>query len=271
MITLYSGTPGSGKSLHMAKDIYYNLLVKRRPVIANFSIDMDYLTKNGRKRSAKFTYVDNRDMTVDFLYRYARENHVLGKEGQTFLFIDECQLLFNSREFARRDRAEWVSFFTQHRKLGYHIILCTQFDKLIDKQIRCLLEYEVKHRKLNNFGPFIFLPVSTFVAVTYWYSQKERIDRQIFTYKKKYAEIYDSFMVFDGAIKGVSDTQTLLAFEAEAADQTLQDESATCNFEDDQNKNIDEDGRTQRGEVPGGTRCGWSFLNIFREKKSLKV
>ena len=40
MIYLYSGTPGSGKSLHTARVIYYSL--KRGfPVIANFPINLD--------------------------------------------------------------------------------------------------------------------------------------------------------------------------------------------------------------------------------------
>ena len=36
MIMLYSGTPGSGKSLHTARDIRDSLGAKRRPVIANY-------------------------------------------------------------------------------------------------------------------------------------------------------------------------------------------------------------------------------------------
>jgi len=241
----------------MAKDIYYNLLKRRRPVVANFPIDMDYLTKNGRKKSAKFTYVDNKDLNVKWLYQYAVDNHILGKEGQTIVFIDECQILFNPREFSRADRLEWITFFTQHRKLGYHFILCSQFDRLVDRQIRCLFEYEVKHRKLNNFGAFIFLPVSTFVAISYWYSVKERIDRQIFVHRRKYSEIYNSFMMFDGAIKGVVGSTSN---DADYADEESLEE-------------IEDDGCTEWGDgVAEGTRSGWPPFKvigkIFRRKKS---
>jgi len=96
----------------------------------------------------------------------------------------------------------WINFFTQHRKLGYHFILISQNDRLIDRQIRGFLEYEVKHRKLNNFGPFVLLPVPTFVTITYWYSIREKVDREFFFYKRKYSEIYNSFFLFDGSIKG---------------------------------------------------------------------
>jgi hypothetical protein len=211
MITFYSGTPGSGKSLHVAREIYFNLLIKKRPVVANFPIDYDYLTKRkllrSNKKAAKFTYVDNKDLTINWLYKYAFENHKLGKEGQTIVIIDECQVMFNPREFSRADRLEWITFFTQHRKLGYHFILISQFDRLIDRQIRCLFEYEVKHRKLNNFGPFVFLPFKTFVAISYWYGIGERVDRKIFIYKRKHGKLYDSFMMFDGVIKGLQEQE----------------------------------------------------------------
>ena len=53
LIYLYSGTPGSGKSLHTARDIRDALGPKRLPVIANFEINEK--TK-GYKR---FTYMPN--------------------------------------------------------------------------------------------------------------------------------------------------------------------------------------------------------------------
>ena len=207
MLTFYSGTPGSGKSLHVARDIYYNLRKRKRPVIANFPIDYDHVTQMGKKKAANFYYVDNSELTVRWLYEYAYKNHKMGKEGQTIVIIDECQVLFNPREFDRRDRLPWITFFTQHRKLGFHFILILQNDRLVDRQIRSLFEYEVKHRKLNNFGPFVFLymlgGLKMFVAVTYWYSVKQKIDRRFFTYKSKHGNLYDSFMMFDGSIKGL--------------------------------------------------------------------
>ena len=78
------------------------------------------------------------------------DNHKIGKEGQTLVVIDECQIIFNCRDFGRKDRNAWVTFFAQHRKLGFNVILITQSDRMLDRQIRSLVEEEVKHRKLNN-------------------------------------------------------------------------------------------------------------------------
>lgn len=79
---------------------------------------------------------------------------------------------------------EWIKFFTQHRKLGYNFIVISQSDRMIDKQIRSLFEYEIKHRKVNNFKIGKLLPMSTFVGVSYWYGVSEKLGAEFFTYKK---------------------------------------------------------------------------------------
>lgn len=95
----------------------------------------------------------------------------------------------------------WATFFTQHRKYGYNIILITQFDRLIDRQIRGVVEYEVIHRKVSNFktiGFFLGLLFrgNVFIAVRRWYCIKEKIDSEFFVLRKKYASLYDSYKIF---------------------------------------------------------------------------
>ena len=95
---------------------------------------------------------------------------------------------------------EWIKFFQQHRKLGYNVILVAQNDRLIDRQIRVFVEYDVKHRKINNFGWVgiicTLFRIPLFIAVTYWYGVKEKIGSEFFVYKKKYGNFYDSYKVF---------------------------------------------------------------------------
>lgn len=195
MIKVYTGTPGSGKSLHVAKDIYYNLLAKKT-VIANFPIAVEKINKNGKRKVGNFVYKDYSELTIKFLYDYARANNKIGIEGQTLVVIDECQVIFNPRDL-RRDRLKWVEFFTQHRKLGYNIILVTPFDRLIDRQIRACVEYECKHMKNNNNGLMgMLLPFALFSSLNYWYGVKKLISSDVFVYRKKFAEIYDSYKMF---------------------------------------------------------------------------
>lgn len=197
MIYLYSGTPGSGKSLHMAREILIWLKLKRKSVIANFDINYDIVDKKKKGNKGKFTYIANKNLTVSALVEYAKKYHIKGKERQTLLCIDECQTHFNPREFNRKDRLDWNNFFSQHRKLGFEVILTTQTDRLIDRQIRSLIEYEVKHRKVNNFKIGKLLPFPCFCAITYWYGVRERLGSEFFTYSKKLSNLYDSYKMFE--------------------------------------------------------------------------
>lgn len=199
MIFLYSGTPGSGKSLHTASQIYWRLR-NNKPVLANFDIALEKVKKRP-KRPLPFEYKDNLELTPQYCVQYAR-NYFSGKkrvkEGKLLLVIDECQILFNSRDWNKPGRTDWLKFFTQHRKYGFDIILIAQFDEMIDKQVRALIEYEVIHRKVSNFGlaGFFFSLVffgKLFVSVKFWYPIKERVGSEFFLASKRYYQIYDTF------------------------------------------------------------------------------
>ena len=74
MIYFYSGTPGSGKSLHCARDIYNKLFIKKENVIANFPINEQMLNK--KKKKGKFA------ITFSFLI-----NNLL------YISLAQCKLL----------------------------------------------------------------------------------------------------------------------------------------------------------------------------------
>ena len=82
---------------------------------------------------------------------------------------------------------EWIglNFFPhQHRKLGYDFIVIAQDDRMIDRQIRSLFEYNYIHRKINNFKIGAILPIPTFIVVKYWYGMQEKLESEMFIYKK---------------------------------------------------------------------------------------
>ncbi len=202
MIKLFTGTPGSGKSLHAAKMIYYTLR-SGRPVIANFDINTKSI-KHRKNRELKFIKKENYEITPQFLVNFAlgfwKGKRV--KEEEILLVIDEAQVMFDSRQWQKADRHEWVKFFAQHRKFGYHIVLICQFDGMIDKQMRAMIEYKVIHRRVSNFGLFglvlSFLawgPV--FVAVKVWPALNKKVDQEFFMPKKKYYSIYDTLNTFE--------------------------------------------------------------------------
>lgn len=203
MIYFYSGTPGSGKSLQMAHEVCRWIKSYKRNVIANTMISVKNIMGKSTKEHGRFYYLSNDKFTPDFLYRYAIKFHDLGVEHQTLIVIDEAQVLFGPtaiKLYTQENKAyrqEWLEFFTQHRHLGFDVLIISQFDRLIDAQIRCLFEYNYVHRKANNFrtiGKILtILGISLFVQIQHWYGVSEVCGTLFFTYSKKYSQIYDSY------------------------------------------------------------------------------
>lgn len=205
MIYFYSGTPGSGKTLQTVQEIELWLKKLKKNVIANFHVDRDFILLG--KPGGRFYYCSNENLTPDFLYKYAIKFHSLGIEHQSLLVIDEAQVKFSptavklGTQIDKRYRQDWLEFFSQHRHLGYDIIIISQFDKLIDAQIRCLFEYNYIHRNATNFkmiGKLMTIfRVNLFVQVQYWYGCNEQTGHKFFFYKKRYSKMYNSYAYRD--------------------------------------------------------------------------
>ncbi len=208
-IWLYSGTPGSGKSFHAARDIVRRLK-KTGGLICNFSVNEEVVP--ARKLRAHVEYWDNSELTAERLVAYALEHQKIGKEGQTLVVIDECQIILNCGDFGRMDRNAWVTFFSQHRKLGFNVILISQSDRMLDRQIRALIETEVRHRKLNNYGfggmilSLLSLGRTWFIAIDYWYGgNKLKLGQTVFPFRKRSSEVYDSYKLFSDMVTAGGD------------------------------------------------------------------
>lgn len=211
MLYLYTGTPGSGKSLHVASVIRRALSSRSlggkpaHPVVANFPINPSTSGYDA------FRYVPNNELTPDFLYAFARDfwGDRPVREDTIYLVVDEAQLLFNSRDWGKGNRADWVRFLSQHRHFGYCVIFVTQFDRMIDRQIRCLAEYEVKHRKVSSIGlkgriVSLLSLGQLFVAVYVYYGMGEKTDALFYRGSNSLYRLYDSYALFgaDGGAEG---------------------------------------------------------------------
>ena len=207
MIELYSGTPGSGKSLHAAGDIRDALNKRRgvdRPVIANFEVNTE-----GVRRPQAFHYVSNQELTPEWLTTFADDFWMSVdrpfSEDYLLLVLDEVTILFNSRMWqdkGRRgmgdSRMDWLEFFSQHRKYGYRVILIAQNSKMVDNQFRYLIDDEVNHRKVSHMGMIggliggIF-GGKLFMRVRYLYQSHERLGMQLNVFNRRDAAMYDSY------------------------------------------------------------------------------
>lgn len=200
MIYVYTGVPGSGKSIHAANDVRF-ALNHGRPVIANFPLGEDAHVK----QRELFTYIPNEQMNPDDLKRYSDEywsnSEKMFREDWLLLVFDECQLLWNSRRWSEKTRMEWLSFLSQSRKYAYKIIMIAQSAKMVDNQFRMLFDTEINHRKLSSMGALGYLLSRPFrdrlfMRVSYLYQTGERLGSQWSVGCKRDMQMYDSYARF---------------------------------------------------------------------------
>lgn len=231
-VVCFTGVPGSGKSYHVAREIYDNLR-KGVNVISNLNINTSIIPPNGKRPLGHFIYVPNQQFInnciqeknkfgnlqeCDSVYAYIHglENFALmyskrNKKGQIIehqhlLILDECQTIFNPRSWNRKDRLRWVEFFTVHRHYGFDVILITQNDMMVDKQIRGIMETQVIHRNISKYkalGKLIAAPFggNLFMTVYKAYGMSSKKDSHL---KSKllygnnfYFSLYDSFTIMN--------------------------------------------------------------------------
>lgn len=228
-IYLKIGRPGSGKSLRTSQEILKYMLFRKR-VIANYELNAPkkYM-KNGRAP----LYWVNEQMTVKNFMAFARQHHKPNKESQTLVVIDECHLQFAKDRMTKKEISEWLDFFSRlHRKSGFDFIFMTQSKSRIQKDIADLCETVTMHFKMDNCPStsLIFLliyqvlklfRIKLFVAITEWEDMPGKMFRhkKLFTFRRKYANLYNCFEIFEPleAVDGV--TQDAPTSEREASEE----------------------------------------------------
>ena len=222
MIEVMQGSPGSGKSASaVARAILH--LRKGGVVAANFSLvdgwaDVVSSKHVFSKLSRKFRY----EYATSLYRRFYRVNSLSAihkirpreesvglyrdkggySEGNGLLILDECQLIFNSRKWEKN--FSWIEFATQHRKLGWNVLLIAHSIEMIDSQLRPLAEYESRFRNLQKLKlPFIGLPMSpipAFLVIRRYAGlgagASVIADRDLYPLPLWAARLYDSLEVF---------------------------------------------------------------------------
>lgn len=177
---MYTGTPGAGKSLDVVEKMIF-ALKHGKNVITNMLLNRDLI----KDFPGVYYYRNYDDMCPEEFVWFAIKYHDIFKtdyvevkkkwwqkkkvdEYQTLIVIDEAPVLLGSRDFNNPNRKSWVNFFTNHRHLEYNIVIVAQHDKMIDKQIRNVMEEHVVHKCLNNYKLMKLLPFKIFISITYW-------------------------------------------------------------------------------------------------------
>lgn len=205
-ILCLTGVPGSGKSLHAASMVRFELTRRfPRPVIANFPLSANAPVDAAVRRDL-YHFIPNEDMSAgkiidfanDWWYRHPEDF----REDYITLVLDECQLLFNSRLWSQSSRMSYLEFLSQSRKYGIKVVLIAQATKMIDNQFRMLVEVEHNHRRIASMGPVGALVAAPFggrlfMIVRSLYQCNERLGMELFRGTRKDMQMYDSYARFE--------------------------------------------------------------------------
>lgn len=204
MISLYTGSVGSGKSYH-GIELGLEWVSRGKNVIANFPIKppktrTKFSQNRWKKKMDRWDYVE--EITVEYLMALSLQNGWFGNESKCLVVIDEAGIMFNSRDWQheREGRQKWIKFLSQSRKFGYDFIFICQMDRMIDRQIRGLVEYEVKHLKANNAFMFKWLSlfrITMFMYVYKWYQTSVKGNMRFSLYRPKVGNRYDTMKIFN--------------------------------------------------------------------------
>lgn len=205
MIAVYTGTPGSGKTLSAVVRMKRKLEGKG-VVISNFEIYAKMIKKAGKEPNA-YIRLKNEEITPSFLVWFSemyKDKVLKGKhvpEERILLVLDEAQLIFNARNWMKADRMGWISFFSQHRKLGYEVVMIAQDMKMLDRQIRALVEFEYTFRKAKNMGiggqiVNVLWGGNVHIEVRRYAPTGDKIGSRFFRAEKSVYALYDTYTVF---------------------------------------------------------------------------
>lgn len=222
MITIFQGTLGSGKSASMVVDMIEHLRTGG-VVAANFSLVPDWAEQlAGMGWKAKLGLVDQGAIAASLRSRFLKVQSLddiwkasedlipkalapisSQREGRGRLYLDECQLVFNSRDFSKN--MGWIHFFSQSRKLKWDVFLVAHSVNMIDKQIRPFIEFETRFRDMRKIKFLGIIPMAPaglpmFLAITRYAGISagagEIAHRRVYPLIKQFAALYDSALVF---------------------------------------------------------------------------
>jgi zona occludens toxin len=202
VIELLTGTPGAGKSYAAVRRIV-DELEAGKVVVTNIPLAADAAERfaganglrrliPGRRARVASSYRE-RVLVVDDLEDLMRVRVTGTKEGRAVAVLDEAHEWMNARSWTAGDREAIVRWFAKHRHLGFDVVLITQDEKNLDRQVRDLYEYLSRVKNLRRFrlaGVPVF-PFNCFVVITSWHdAQKSVVRRRVFGLNRRVAGCY---------------------------------------------------------------------------------
>ena len=155
MITCMLGRPGGGKSYEIVRyHLLPALLKDKRKVVTNLPLKLDYISKvHGAEYSELVTVIDGNFHDFGGQRPFSEAEHFTKYDWQnddgvgTLFIIDEAHLPLGRN--AKQDVTEYLSM---HRHYGHDIILATQNQRKLNRDIRDMVEVGYYCAKMQVFG-----------------------------------------------------------------------------------------------------------------------
>ncbi len=224
MITIYTGTPGSGKSLLAITEALENWVSNGKPVYTNHPLRVGWEAIWAMRSLVNRMKPENEILKI--MGEYRKSWNMLrsfediprgrAKESSRLLLLDEVSRFINARDYlsGRSAHREEYDFFAQHRKQGYDVILLSQHLLQVDKQIRDLSEWNRICRNLSTFKiPLGFLsikiPFKVILTVTKDLRTGVDIDRGVAPIDPVVSRCYDTLATFTDMFSSDNEEQKI--------------------------------------------------------------
>lgn len=228
MITMFAGTPGSGKSYEAVKRILEvlqkncHILRKNEALLAS---DKPPLKVKPRKVYARLDGLDNpvcrefikiytglTDLELFEYLLFLEHKDVCGAkeeskgfwdivENGSLIVIDEVHRFFSNRHWQTLKNQTFNEWTAEHRHLGIDCIFITQDTGKVDSQSRTNVEWSYVFRKINFFGSAV-----TNKYLCYAYASDETTGQPVIkehrTYDHKIFQCYKSYVADEIAEQG---------------------------------------------------------------------
>lgn len=172
-VYLVTGRLGGGKTLcSVGRMVEY--LERGRPVATNLNLDLGKLPRT--VKNPRIVRLPDKP-SADDLLAIGKAHDTPDESNNGLLVLDECGVIFNSREWQDKGRQGVVDWLLHSRKLGWDVLLIVQAANLLDKQLReALCEMHVICRRLDRlqFPFFIRIPLKI-VTLGLWSGKLPRV------------------------------------------------------------------------------------------------
>ena len=157
MIIIFEGTPGSGKSYEAVKKIIDNLRRPERVVYTNIDGTEPGVDDGTREYLKNICGLDDYSLSERLHHLDKHQTREFPKHCKrgSLIVIDEAHNYFNARDWQTEENRAVVRWAEEHRHQGYDVVFITTNASKIDKQVRSVVEWTYRFRKMNFFGSLV--------------------------------------------------------------------------------------------------------------------